>query len=147
MTVVQLSREEAGRLYERFAHLPANHMYRGDGGWRFFTRALFDSALVIEMNCGLLRFTDFVPKKSMRVHALFDSKEVFRSVEELQAAGQYVFDVFGIDYIAAVVPAEKRALARLLERVGFRCVRTLRKGLYNGTIYVDGAVYHLRRDE
>lgn len=146
MRIVVVKREEIDRLYERFKGMPANHMYRGDEGYAFFRKALMDSLLVVEYPFGIIRFTDYKPGRSVDVHTLFDSKEVFRSGEQLLEAAQYVFDHLGVKFIEATFPAGSRALRRLVEGIGFEHVRTLRQGLYNGIMHVDGVVYRLRRE-
>jgi len=145
MKPVVLNEAEIERLRKRFAGKPGTSEYDGDGGKRFFHKALFNSVLVFECEFGLIRVTDYVPSQKVRIHGLFDSKQVFREIGQLKALGNYLFDRLHIQWIEALVPVDKRALQRLLKRVGFQEKGALRKDFYDGKMYTEGVLYWLTR--
>lgn len=136
------TRESAQHLYERYKDMPGNPMYRGEGGKEYFMQMLFDSILIVEYPFGLVRFSDYVPLESIQVHALFHSKEVFKNVASLISLAIGVLTVLNVQRIEAHIPAEKKALKRLLRRIGFTFVKTLREGDNSGTIT---EVWNIRR--
>lgn len=144
---ITLEEQNMQRLWHRFKDFPGNECYRGEGGREFFREALLDSVLVVPLPYGLLRFDHYYPPYVVMVHALFDSKEVFRNLDELRTVGRRVFGWLDIEFIDAVVPLEQRALCRLLGRLGFERVQTLLNGVFNGTMYTDGGVFRLRREK
>lgn len=121
------TRESAERLHERYASMPGNPMYRGEEGKEYFMQMLFDSILIVEYPFGIVRFSDYVPFESVQVHALFHSKEVFKSIASLISLAVGVLTILNVKRIEARIPAEKKALKRLLRRVGFTFVKTLRE--------------------
>lgn len=145
MKQIVLDEAEIERLRVRFAGKPGTTEYDGEAGKRFFRNMLFNSVLVFECDFGLIRFTDYTPRERVRIHALFDSKEVFRETEELKALGHYIFDRLSVKWIEALVPSYSRSLRKLLESTGFQFKGTLRKDFYDGKMYTDGALYWLTR--
>lgn len=135
MRIINVTREEAERLHKRFCGFPSNSEYRGQGGFSYFVRAITDSILVVEYEFGMVRFNDYKPNNRVRVHALFDSKEVFRHINDLTTLALYVFDHLRIQYIEAIIPDGMRALSHILMGVGFD-----REGESE-----DGIIYRMRR--
>lgn len=135
MTIINVTRKEVERLHRRFKDFPSVSEYRGPGGFEYFMRALNDSILVVEYEFGIVRFSDYRPNNSVRVHALFDSKDVFRNTDKLTVLALYVFDHLRIKYIEAIIPDGMRALSHILVRVGFD-----REGESG-----EGIVYRMRR--
>lgn len=135
-------------LWNRFKDKPGTTEYSGTTGLHEFTKALLNSVLVVSLFYGLLRFTDYVPGKSVRVHALFDSKEVFRSINDLRRVAMSVSSsVLTVEYIEAVIPKNSKALKRILENVGFVYIKGTKEPFYDGLSYVDGAIYRFFRED
>lgn len=145
MRIVELNRGEFFRLWSRFIGKPGTSEYEGEEGKEFFRTALMDSVLLLEFPFGLVRVTNYSPGKSVSIHGLFDSKEVFREVEQLRSAGLFLMRTYNVGYVRVVVPDKSRALKRLIEKVGFKKVKTLPEGLFDGRMYVDGEEYRAYR--
>jgi len=79
------------------------------------------------------------------VHGLFHSTSVFGSLRELKQVADLIFSMFHIVEIQIIVPAKSRALQRLLLSLNFTKGAYLQEGLYDGSMYVDGIEYTLRR--
>jgi hypothetical protein len=133
------------RLYRLFDHFKGAPEYQGKGGRRFFIKALLSSILIIELDYGIIRVTDYCVGSHIAVHGLFHSKRVFGSVRELHSVGELLFSMFGITEIQITVPSSGRALKRLLTSLDFSVKHDLKNGLHDGSTWVDGTVYRLRR--
>jgi hypothetical protein len=119
---------QAERLYEVYKDMSGNVEYRGVGGKAYFFDMLFDSIMLVEYPFGIVRFSDYVPMESVRVHALFRSKDVFRNIDTLRLLAKMVFSALYIKRIEAHIPSDKRALKRMLSQVGFKRTSLLSGG-------------------
>jgi len=143
--ILDMTDNNIDRLYRLFDHFEGAPEYQGKGGRRFFTKALIDAIMVIELSYGLIRVTDYHVGSHVVVHGLFHSKSVFGSLRELKQVGDLIFSMFHIVEIQIIVPANSRALQRLLVNLNFTKGAYLQEGLYDGSMYVDGIEYTLRR--
>lgn len=145
MVVFQVSSEEMDTLYEKVKDFEGLPEYKGVEGRAFFEKSIRDSVCVLIFPFGYSRLTNYVPAVSVQAHGMFWSSEVLNNIEELRRSADFVMDALGVPRIDVIVPVYKKAIHRLVKRIGFQEDRRLNGHKNDGRLPIEAILYSIRR--
>lgn len=147
--VMELSKEKLKDLWEKlkdFGKLYSDASHGDEIG--FYQRFLDEDVIVFEMEGGIAILDNIVPFERAQIHVSFWDKHLSTRTELLREGLKWIFEVYNLNRIEAVIPYFSHALKRFLtSRLGFKFEGVLRgRHLFEGK-FIDELIFSLLREE